>query len=80
MKSMSVFYADTCGDARNCFYPHRVILMNPDQWEEDLRHDHVLADVEDLAPCVEIVVVTTYQTVRVKYFQSAREYVFQYGR
>ena len=43
MKRMNVFYADTCGDARNCIYPHRVMITDPDQWEEVLRHDHVLA-------------------------------------
>ena len=47
MKNMTVFYSDTCGDARNCIYPHRVDLSDPGQREKVFRHDHVLAHFSD---------------------------------
>ena len=44
---LTIHYADCCGNAKNCTYPHTATVSTEDAIRKIVAHDHVLAEFKD---------------------------------
>ena len=44
----TIHYADCCGNAKNCIYPHTATATTEEEIRKIVAHDHVLAEFKDV--------------------------------